>query len=400
MVDPHQVLIDNGNNSTKIISETQNLPANLIPMNDSDKSKQNQNQQNLEVNCSSVVVNDPATTTTTTTTTITKILADVNEIYEHRQNVYDKVDDSAEIMCGPLSRNSIDSTINENNSVSVTTTTTTTTTTTAFLAAQNGTTTNTLTPNNFTRDIEQINAVNNPQKVCIIVKNKQEISESDDSYSEQTLPTTSSINNNSADNDDSNGNDDDDDNGNNCTKIEHNSAEFQLQNTISNTTIATVFNQIDATPLSVPLTSTSKMDSRKVEPLRININRDPIKTKIKLGTSSNNASLDECDDIGEMPHENQQSYPKIIIKPIVKPTIDTEHHHHNHNHSTSSHAPSSSSTSSQEAIPKLKIKKVDTNNSNSILTPLPTHSATLNSDDIQGNYQTHLLSESSSSVPK
>lgn len=398
MVDPHQVLIDNGNNSTKIISETQNLPANLIPMNDSDKSKQNQNRQNLEVNSSSVVVNDLVTTTTTTTT---KISADVNEIYEHRQNVYDKVDDSAEIMCGPSSRNCIDSTINENISVNATTTTTTST---AFLAPQNGSTStsinNTLTPNHLTRDIEQINAVNNPHKLCVIVTNKQEISESDDSYSQQTLPSTSSINNSSVDNnnDDGNGNEDD---GNNGTKTQQNSAEFQRQNIISNATIATDSNQIDAPTLPVPLTSTSKMDSRKVEPLRININRDPIKTKIKLGTSSNNAGLDECDDIGEMPHENQQSYPKIIIKPIVKPTTDTEHHHHNH--SMGSHAPSSSSsstTSSQEAIPKLKIKKVDTNNSNSTLTPLPTHSATLNSDDIQGNYQTHLLSESSSSVPK
>lgn len=373
MVDPHQVLIDNGNSSTKI-SETPNLPANLIQMNDSDTSKHQNQASILEVNC---MVND-------------QIGSDVNRIYENRQNVYDKLDDGDEIMCGPSSQNCTSSTIQINENNSVTNELTATTVATSFLAAQNGSTSSTLTSNNFARDIETINAVS-PTKVCVIVNNKQ-TKESDDSYSQQTLPSTSSINNNSADDE---------------IKTEEYSAEFQLQNS----NIATLdFNQIDAT-VSASFTSTAnKMDSRKVEPLRININRDPIKTKIKLGppgdrqtvspkssSSSSNAGLDECDDIGEMSPENQQSYPKITIKPIVKPPTEMEHHHHNH--SAGSHTPSSSS-SSQEAIPKLKIKKVDTNNSNSTLTPLLTHSAALNNDDGQGNYQTHLLSESSSSVPK
>lgn len=165
---------------------------------------------------------------------------------------------------------------------------------------------------------------------------------------------------------------------------------------------------------------TNTMDSRKVEPIRININRDPIKTKIKLGpsphdcqtvslksassSSSSSSSIndDECDNASEMAtHESTQSYPKITIKPIIKPAVN----HHNNQNTVALQASSSSSSASHEAIPKLKIKKIESSSSSSSSstannqTPKPTLVAALNSDEITTNYKTLLLSESSTTVP-
>lgn len=106
---------------------------------------------------------------------------------------------------------------------------------------------------------------------------------------------------------------------------------------------------------------TNKMESRKVEPIRININRDPIKTKIKLGPS----------------HDCQTMSPK----------------------SSSSNYLSSSSSASHEAIPKLKIKKVDLSSTTANQTTKPILGTALSSDEITCNYQTHLLSEFSTTVP-
>lgn len=136
------------------------------------------------------------------------------------------------------------------------------------------------------------------------------------------------------------------------------------------------------------------MDSRKVEPIRININRDPIKTKIKLGpsshdcqnispkSSSSSSNNDECDNSIDTVHENTQTYPKITIKPIIKPNVGLQ----------------SSSSPSHETIPKLKIKKVDSNSS-AAQTTKPSLAVTLDSEEITSNYQTHILSEPSTSVP-
>lgn len=349
MVDPHQVLIDNGNNSSKI-TESPNLPADLIQMNNSDPIKHPNQQLKPDSEVNSVVSD----------------AFEVNTVSENRQNVYRKLETFDEIMCGPSARISTNSTIqsnDHNNSENEN----------AILIAQNGDNSSLLISNNISRDIESINV--SPNKDCVIVDTNKQTRESNDSHNKQSVPSKTI--NNSAD------------------------SEKQAEFIQPNTSIALDKNQVDTT-VSI---STNKMDSRKVEPLRININRDPIKTKIKLGTSgdrqslspksssSSNAGNDECDDASELSHENQQSYPKITIKPIVKPPIESERHH---NHSTVSHTPSSS----QEAIPKLKIKKVDSNNSNSSLTPIPTHLAASNSDDVSGNYQTHLLPESSPSVPK
>lgn len=398
MVDPHQVFIDNGNSSSTI-SVTPNVPpSNFRQMNESDTHQQPpQNQQHSQQSADvKSVVSDGIDV--------------VNKrINEHRQNVYDgKEDSGGEIMCGPSARNYTSSSIqsndlninrhsNRNSSANVN----------AFVVAQNGdgntsnsnsnnsnnssnSSSSSLTPNKFEKDIEPINV--NANKVCVIVNNKQ-TRESNDSYSssssgnqspttQSATTTTTSIN--SADID-----------------REFHSAEIQS-------------NLVFEHPIdTVRESNSNKMDSRKVEPLRININRDPIKTKIKLGTSSaqtmspksstSSATMAGHDELSDgvhdvpTPHENQQIYPKIIIKPIVKPPTEIDHHHHNH--SAGSHAPSSSSSSSssQEAIPKLKIKKIDANNSNSVL---PIHSSLSNCDDITGNYQTQLLSESSPSVPK
>lgn len=355
MVDTHKVLFENYNgNDSPTITDTPNIQAHFIPMNDSDQLKysdQQAIQQGNEVKSDSAI--------------------EVNLDYETRQNVHRKLDDPGEIMCGLSQQNSTDATIQSihndtsANSVSV---------------VHNGET-SPVTLNHFpTKQIETLNETTNTE--CTILKNCL-TSESNGSQQKETIPSTSI---NSADH----------------KKAEEYSADLQ-----SNSNIV-VENQIGAT---VPIAE-NKMDSRKVEPLRININRDPIKTKIKLGPppserqtmspkSSSSSNNDECDNVSEMQHENQQIYPKITIKPIVKPPSEAEHHH---NHGTSSHtsssSSSSSSTSSHEAIPKLKIKKVDSNISNSNLAPMPTHATALNSDEPIGNYQTHLLSESSPNVPK
>lgn len=390
MVDPHQVYSENYNNGTNLSTsiDAPNLPANVIPMNDSDplKSLTNQETRRSDIDIQSAV-------------------NDFNEfdvlqtqaIYEQRQNVHStQLLDLGEIMCGPSSRITTTSTIQSidtNSSVA----------SSGFVVAQNGNSTGPVTTANHFTCTTSATSTNNininhtlnvsPIKECVIVTEKRK-SESNDLHQKQTIPSTSI---NSAD----------------YQTDEYSTAEYQ-----TNTNNTVYDSHID----------TNKMDSRKVEPLRININRDPIKTKIKLGppgerqtmspksssSSNSGAGIDECDDASEMPPENPQIYPKITIKPIVKPPTETELHH---NHSAGIHAASSSSSSStlllsslstssssssstHEAIPKLKIKKVDSNNSNSNLTPLPTHSAALNIDDITGNYQTHLLTESSPSVPK
>lgn len=347
MVDPHQVFIENANNSAKI-SETPNSPANLIQMNSSDTSKYQIQplQRGTEVQ------------------SVDNSVIDLNAVHENKQNVYSKVDNFDDIMCGPSTQNCPDSTIQSNDDNSANSN--------AFINCDSNGESSQLISNNFVGNTESIDA--NPNKVCVFVNNKQS-KESNDSHSEQMLPSKPI---NSTD-----------------IEIQNNSAEIRPNKNIA-------FDNKICAPVTIP---TNKMDSRKVEPLRININRDPIKTKIKLGplgerqnispksSSSSNAGVDVCDDVKEEIHENQQSYPKFTIKPIVKPPADIEHHH---NHNAGLHMPSSS----QEAIPKLKIKKVDSNNSNSCLTPLPSHLAASNSDGISGNYQTHLLSESNSSVPK
>lgn len=334
MVDPHQNLIDNEYSSAKS-SEPQ---ADLTQMNNSDIFKYP--DQHLQP--ASVVIN---------------VVSDANDLdHENRQN---------DMMCGVSAQNHTTSTIQsnkDNNSEDAN----------ASLVLHNGEN-SVLISNNISRDIKPIKV--NANRVCVVL-DKKPTRESNDSHNKQTLSTTI----NSAD-----------------TKTQGYFAAIQPNANI----VLEHNNQIDTTVSIL----TNKMDSRKVEPLRININRDPIKTKIKLGTSddrqslspksssSSTAGIDECDDASEMLHENQQSYPKITIKPIIKPSTESEHHHNN---SALSHIPSSS----QEAIPKLKIKMVDSNNSNSSQTPISTHLTASHSDDISGHYQTHLLSEPSPSVPK
>lgn len=148
----------------------------------------------------------------------------------------------------------------------------------------------------------------------------------------------------------------------------------------------------------------SEMDSRKVEPLRININRDSIKTIIKINANDRqqqavdvskspssplNAGDDEFDDL-EIEETNTTTYPKIKIKPVKPPENDFRHNHN---------AP-------LEAIPKLKIKKIDSTSStlqhvscsNSTLSmPMSRNNETSNNSDQL--YHQHSASESYS-VPK
>lgn len=323
MVDPHQVLIDN-NNGNNASTISDTLNFPADFMQMSDcDPSEYQNQQRPDVQ--------------------SVVCADFNEhlVNEDRQNVYNIQDDSKDIMCGPSARSPTSSTIqiNDNNSAN------------AFVVAQNGNSSS-LTSNNLTR----------------VIADNQVTSESND-LRYKTATTSTSVNS-AADN-----------------TLQY-SAEYP-------NAVTALDKQIGATVS----TSSIIMDSRKVEPLRININRDPIKTKIKLAppgdrqnmspksSSSSNTGIDDCDDGSDALHENQQTFPKITIKPIVKPPMENEHQHIN---SSGLYMPSSS----QEAIPKLKIKKVDPNNSSSNLMPMPA-----SHNEITGNYQTQLLSESNI-VPK
>lgn len=147
-----------------------------------------------------------------------------------------------------------------------------------------------------------------------------------------------------------------------------------------------------------------EMDSRKVEPLRININRDSIKTIIKINANDRqqhavdvskspssplNIGDDEFDDL-DMEETNTTAYPKIKIKPVKPPENDFAHNHN---------AP-------LEAIPKLKIKKIDSTSStlqhvscsnSTMSTPMSRNNETTNNSDQL--YHHHSSSESYS-VPK
>lgn len=341
MVDSHQVLIDNNCNgkSTSKTDNASNSSENLIRMNDT------VSQQGNEVNGGG---------------------SDLNKSFDvdceqNGENLHKKFDDPDQIMCGssPIQECS---NINENpirtNKIQ------------PYLVSPNGT----ASPRTIETNIETINA--SPIEKCSTVKNQRQTSKSNDSYKHGKKTTTSTTVNP----------------GDRHQVHEYSSVELPPANAN-----ISVENQ----------TNTNKMDSRKVEPIRININRDPIKTKIKLApsshecqtispkSSSSSSNNDDCDNIDDTVHENTQTYPKITIKPIIKPQTN---HHHNHCNA-GLQASSSSSSTSHETIPKLKIKKVDSNSTANNQTTKTTLAATLNSDEITSNYQTHILSESSTSVP-
>lgn len=123
----------------------------------------------------------------------------------------------------------------------------------------------------------------------------------------------------------------------------------------------------------------SNMDNRKVEPLKINLHREPIKTVIKIPPAT--AS------------EPQQHSPKITIKPLKPPptvastenTTDAHTEPHivpkltirNISHTTPTSVLSSSSSSSNECsvVPKLTIK-LDHQNSQEFNTKVDFHQST------------------------
>lgn len=344
MVDSHQVLIDNCNGNCVSTSDSgPNLTTNATPMNEicpeqSSALNGSSNSKTVENNCE-----------------------------QHGENLHVQRDDHSEIMCGtsPIrERSNNDSSLNCTDAIPNGNDATLTATT---IESQIVTATNhadSIGNNHHQRKANKSNDSNKYHK---------------ESTTSTTTTTTTTTNNNSTDQPDA----------------PESSVEFRPNVTFSVKSIAA-----------------NKMDSRKVEPIRININRDPIKTKIKLGpsphecqalslkSSSSSSSLneDECDNVSEVvTHENTQNYPKITIKPIVKPAMN----HHNNQNTAGLQALSSSSSSSasHEAIPKLKIKKIESSGTANNQTSKPTLVAALNSDEITTNYQTHLLSESSTTVP-
>lgn len=349
MVDSHQVLIENCNRNVTSNGDNSepNLIVNAIPMNEiySERSS------DLNGSCSN--------------------LETVENNYEQNgENSQGKLDDDGEIMCDLSPKREPSNNDGPN------------CTTNAIQQPR------TVTSNGDAANLIITTITNNDSQIVatkhdasIVNGNQQKISKSIDLNKHNRKATTSTTDQ---------------------LRAHENSAEFQSN------VILSVENKI-----------TNKMDSRKVEPIRININRDPIKTKIKLGPSSHDCQTvslksasssssssssnndDECDNISGMAtHENTQSYPKITIKPIIKPAMN----HHNNQNAAGLQA-SSSSSASHEAIPKLKIKKIESSSSSSSSstannqTPKPTLVAALNSDEITTNYQTHLLSESSTTVP-
>lgn len=116
-------------------------------------------------------------------------------------------------------------------------------------------------------------------------------------------------------------------------------------------------------PLSTPFHSGSHyniMDNRKVEPLKINLHREPIKTVIKIPPSSNT----------ELQQQQQQQSPKITIKPLKPPTTlegtsESESDSHSHKpHSKSFHESVESLKNNVEShneahiVPKLTIRNI------------------------------------------
>lgn len=351
MVDSHQVLIDNCNGNVMSNSDNSepNSIANAIPMNEIYVEQ----SSNLNGSCSN--------------------LKTVENNYEQNgENLRGKRDDDGEIICDLSPKRQPSNNDGPN--------CTTNAIPQPHTVTLNGDAANLILPT-ITNNESQI--VTTKHDGSVVNGNQQKISKSIDLSKHNRQATTSTTHQ---------------------LKAHRDSPKFQSNVTLS------VENKI-----------TNKMDSRKVEPIRININRDPIKTKIKLGPSphdcqtislksassssssssspSNSNNDDECDNITEMAtHENTQSYPKITIKPIIKPAMN---HHSNQN--TASLQASSSSSASHEAIPKLKIKKIESSSSSSSTannqTLKPTLVAALNSDEITTNYQTHLLTESSTTVP-
>lgn len=386
MVDPYQVLIDNGN-GTSTNFDTPKLSINSTKnMNESDTSQHQLIQQQQQLQQQSEIKNSITTTAATATNNAIEVIKRNEVFFECVKDGYNQQDCFSEIMCGPSDKHGTNSQI----------TTTTTTTTNANNASdnnliectenavifQNGDLALSDITKHFTENIEQTLNVNknidnntlisaptdlligsnNP--VCINANDKSLLSESyanhddDDSTNidfvtehlnsaqhsliainavpeqqNQTTTTGEPIFS--------------------STTIEHSadtlqtfSAEFQ---TTSTTTIASNRNiSIDHTIAPAVSVTAIEMDSRKVEPLRININREPIKTKIKLSdrqassmspsstkytttilpkssSAAANATLSESDEVDEAMHEAQPlpTIPKITIKPIAKPPSES-----------------------------------------------------------------------------
>lgn len=385
MVDPYQtrkLIIDNGINNSMgsndqlfTINSTQNMnESNKLIDDQQQQQPQPLNKQTLETNTNECNSNSDKYGTNHDGNDTESVITNRSET-NHWNNVNECL---SGIMCGPSSQHGMNT--NETSTKS----TSTVTTSTSLDICQNqqngdGNLNETLILNNLDtfdqRDIDS--KTENSNQVCVIVNKIVQKTESNDSTGNTNRLLSSTTTTKYSD------------------TAQH---SVELQSNWKSSSLQKQEQQIATT-------TTTIMDSRKVEPLRININREPIKTKIKLVPSnstsergnqsmispkSSSSAIDESDDGTEIEPSHTQNYPKITIKPIVKPSsIETDyqshhhhshHHHHLHHHSnnslTNSHVIASVSSMPQEGIPKLII-----------------------SGNHQ-NYQKHIVSTESNIVPK
>lgn len=314
MVDPYQVIIDNGQKHSNH-PDRSNASASLTQaMNEFDSVKtDDKNQQLLETSNTA--------TNVTTNPSDRNNRSSVNACIE-LEHVFNENQTYDEIMCGPSSRHGKDRNIHPN-SENIDDDLANDLIDSASIFFQNG------VDIEGTSDNVNEQAFNGPrnEQACATVNNKLNY-ESNDTHTKQTYHETTSNNIDSAG----------DYTASTASRANSTSAsDSQIAHTLPG--------------------QSSEMDSRKVEPLRINISRDSIKTIIKLNANDRqqqssdvsprsssplNIGDDEFDDI-DMEETTTASYPKIKIKPVKPPEADYRQNH----------------GPPQEAIPKLKIKKID-----------------------------------------
>lgn len=416
MVDPYQAFIDNGNNASSECESTQLSSSLMQNMNETETIKYNQQQQQQQQHPNSV-----------------------NEFHNNKidvqncdaENKFNSV--NSERMCGPSttehgtdhheSINTTSSASNVNDLIIVASTTDDTSVVTAAI--------NTIRvvnrDNNSTDHCvhsENLNSIQNgviDDKTANLINIETNENHLMDNKRKQHLQSTNETVKRFSEN----------------NKFVTDSVESDSigLDEVSNEHFTTKLNSNDES------VNDNEMESRKVEPLRININREPIKTKIKLGqqpqasslspstvkysTSTQNAatalataatvtnisttnSLDSdiIDEESSTVDEPTQVFPKITIKPIKPPASNDDHHslhHHHHNthhsHHGNHHNSQSTSQSTQEAIPKLKIK-VDSTSSNSSSSSSISQASTLNTSDEDGDGNMQLSPSEPCIVPK
>lgn len=356
MVDPYQVIIDNGNKKSKH-SDRPNASASLTQaMNELGSVKTDDGNPRL-LDASNAATNATGSPSDQKNWSSVNACIELGPVFDENQS-YD------EIMCGPSSRHGVERNIHKN-SDSIDDDLANNLTDSASILFHNGVDIGGISDN---VNEQAYDGPRNEEAYATV--NNKSIYDSNDTHTNQAHLGTTTHNFDSA------------------GKCAASAASRNNSTGASKSQIA-----------HAPLDQSSEMDSRKVEPLRINISRDAIKTIIKLNANDRqqpsnvsprsssplNMGDDEFDDI-DMEETATASYPKITIKPVKPPEMDYRQNH----------------GSAQEAIPKLKIKKIDS--TSSTLQQVSCSNSTVSRNNESSNnselYQHHHSTGESYSVPK